>query len=257
MISLLHENKINSVTNNSQNPHLTVRISALLAAYGTNQRFFKVWEHNHSCIIARLDNSFYVYAPQGADYEELAVFFCAANGALTISGQSDTIRKIADFIKSPFNITYCNIAVKSNIGIYNKLDIEIDNNPRLELVYEVLKSCENTGFTVGEFNSWYVDISHRIRHGCGRAYLINCEQAAACCLVEAQSGFAGLISGVAVKPQFRAKAFATALVSNASEVLHQSGRIPVLECSDNMLPFYEKMGFVKVDVGASLGVRSL
>ena len=93
MICLLDENKVKSITSNPQDPHLTVRIFALLAAYGTNQRFFQVWEHNQSCIIARLDNSFYVYAPQGTDYEELAAFLCATNGALTISGQADCCRK--------------------------------------------------------------------------------------------------------------------------------------------------------------------
>jgi predicted GNAT family acetyltransferase len=253
MIKLLDENKIKRITNNPQNPHLTVRISALLAAYGTNQRFFKVWEHDGGCVIARLDNSFYIYVPQGADYEELAAFFRAADGALTISGQADTIRKIVNFVKSPLNITYSNIVARANIEIYNKSDIEIDTDPKLDIIYEVLKSCEKANFTVGEFDNWYVDISHRIRHGCGRAYLINCGQAA-CCLISAQSDFAGLISGVAVKPQFRAKGYATALVNRACADLHQSGRIPVLECSDDMLPFYKKMGFALVDKGAEFRV---
>lgn len=252
MISLVDENSIKRIMNNPQNPHLTVKIYSLLSAYGINQRFFKIWEHGCNCIIARLDNSFFVYAPQGADYEELASFFCTANGTLTLSGQADTIRKIADFIKLPYNIKYCNIATKTNAELYNKSNIKIDTNPKLELVYEVLKSCEKADFTVGEFDNWYVDVSHRIRHGCGHAYLINCNKAAACCLVAAQTEYAGLISGVAVIPQFRARGFAIALINRACEYLHQNGRIPVIECSDDMLPFYERMWFAVADTGASL-----
>jgi GNAT superfamily N-acetyltransferase len=256
MISLLDKNKIDEILSNSKEPHLTVKIHSLIKAYGTNQFFFKVWLNTEECIIARLDNSIYVYASNTKDFEEVTFFLSSiisnSNSKINISGKSNTIQKLAELMKLPYCIKYFNILINKQKEKYIEADITIDKNPKLESVYEVIKSCENVNFTVGEFSNWYVDISHRIRHDCGQAYLISLEQASACCLVSAKSNFAGLISGVAVKPQYRGNGFASILVKLACENLQQRAKLPVIECSDDMLPFYEKMGFKAVDRGAGL-----
>lgn len=256
MISLLDEYKIDYILSNSKDPHLTVKIHSLIKAYGTNQSFFKVWLNNDSCIIVRLDNNIYIYTPIDTDYEEIATFLCGSvssiNININISGKDDTIQKLAEYVKLPYDIKYFNILTQSNSEEHIKTNINIDTNPKLETVYEVLKSCENASFNVGEFSSWYVDISHRIRHNCGKSYLICFEQPTACCLVSAKSNFAGLISGVAVKPRYRGNGFASTLVRIACENIWKDDILPVVECNDDLLPLYGKMGFKLADRGARL-----
>lgn len=109
-----------------------------------------------------------------------------------------------------------------------------------------MEKARSNDFAVGEFTPWYVDVSHRIRHGCARAYLLRSgEEPVSVCLISAESDSAGLLSGVATNPRFRRHGFAGELVGRACRDLTARGKLPVLECLPSLSGFYGGLGFYK------------
>lgn len=242
--------KIQSVIN--AQPGLNARVSALIKAYGTDQRFFNVWHQDFDTVIARLEGSFFVCEGKNTDFEELAFFLNFNPYFSRLSGKADVVEKISRFLTVEHEYRRCDFmtmplkTAKSREKTLNKNDFEIDSSPKLKNVYDVIFESQSDEFRIGGFEPWYVDVSHRIRHGCARAYLLKDEGGPrSACVVSAESDFAGLISGVATIPQLRGRGFATAAVSRACCDLAQCGKQPVLECLPSLAGFYGKLGFEK------------
>ncbi|MDR3645692.1 MAG: GNAT family N-acetyltransferase [Clostridia bacterium] len=244
MIRLAGAREAAEIIARRDNPALLVRIQALLTAYGTEQRFFEAWVHNGESLIARLGGAFEVFLSPGADFEELAAFLSAQQQLLSVSGESESLNSLLEYVCFSYDSTYSNILALTQPGPYAEPAAEIDRSPLLAEVYDLLRDAGYGSPEIGDFEHWYVDMSHRVRHGCASACLISQQGfPAACCLVYALSGSAGLLGGVAVRPAFRGRGLASALTGFAAHALQADGRLPVLECGDALVGFYERLGF--------------
>lgn len=243
MIRTITEKEKTFILSSREAPELSVRLQALLSAYGVRQRFFEVWRHNRDSFLLRLEGNFHLVEGPDADHEELAAFLSCSPQFFTLSGESGAVLRVSDHFSPPHNITYSNILCLNNIKD-NISALAVEDRPRLRDVYEVLQSVNGEGFDIGAFDPWYVDLSHRIRHGCAQALLLReGKDPACCCLITALSPFAGLIGGVATKPCYRKNGHASALVVFAARQLLSSRRLPVLECTDELMGFYLRLGF--------------
>jgi ribosomal protein S18 acetylase RimI-like enzyme len=231
----------------AEQPDFGVRVSALLKAYGAGQEFFSAWHQNYNTVLARLESSFFICAGEGADFEEIAFFLDFNPYFHRLTGKTQTVEDISaclshnhkkyrsDFLAGEKNLT----------GTDDRF--EIDAAPSLEDVYKVISAAQTKDFTVGDFVPWYVDISHRIRHDCARAYLLKADNIpVSTCIISAESDFAGFISGVATIPQYRSRGFAASVVRRASFDLAECGKLPVLECLPYLTDYYIKLGFKKI-----------
>lgn len=222
-------------------PELSVRIRSLWRAYGTEQTFFDIWaqDEGRACL-ARLDDAFFL-VDGGADYEEIAWFLNLAPQFADLIAEETAARRVAERLPAPWRLDRRHLLRQETAGAHRLEGAAVDFRPDLRSVYGVISSH----FTVpGGFVSWYTDMSHRVRHGCARAFLVRAgERPASVCLVSAQSGNAGLISSVVTLPEFRRRGFAGALLDIVCAELLGGGRRPVLECREPLLPFYQKRGF--------------
>lgn len=220
-------------------PVYNLRVSALIDAYGVNQSFFNVWHDDFKSVVAALDSSYYICENEIMNIGEIKDFLSFSPGVLQISGKKESIEKLG--ISYDKRSDYYVLVNESTKAFRN---IETDKEPKLKEIYELIAESGSDDLTLGSFNEWYADMSHRIRHGCARAYSIKENgQIISALLVSALSEKAGLISGVVTKKDYRGKGLAAALLSKAYTQLKEEGRTAVTECSNNLYGFYENAGF--------------
>ena len=115
----------------------------------------------------------------------------------------------------------------------NFLDDCVETNPPLQDVFSVL----STSFDI-DFEPWYLDMSHRVRHGVLEVYRYEKSVLA----VQYNINGEALISQVATVTEYRGRGYASKLLSavcgrlNGSEVF--------ILCEDKLVEFYRKIGFV-------------
>lgn len=226
-------------------PAINVRIAALIKAYGFDMPFFNVWRQDLNAVLARLENSFFIYAGENPDFEEIAFFLSFNPYFHRITGESDTILKIGAILKDGFSCTeYKFMSYAGNHDSSKDETVEIEDSPHLHAVYKVMEAAKSDSFAVPPFIPWYADVSHRIRHGCARAYLLRADNVpVSTCLVSVESESVGMISGVATIPECRRNGYAGVLLNRVCSDLCRSRKTPVLECLPELVPFYISLGF--------------
>ncbi|MGN1100622.1 MAG: GNAT family N-acetyltransferase, partial [Huintestinicola sp.] len=95
-----------------------------------------------------------------------------------------------------------------------------------------------------EFDMWYADMSHRIRHGVSKAYM---HKNAACACTDFIYEGAAYISQVAVMPDERGKGYGRELLDMISCELLNAGTVPRLWAYDDVMGFYRSIGFSETD----------
>ena len=202
------------------------KIRSLYAAYGTGYEFCRFFCQGNS-FLAALDGDIVLHDGENADYEELADFLTACGFRSLFCSENAEF-----FLRKHIKTEFCAVNLMRFEG--TPLMEKLVCYPMLEEVYFVLK----TGFDI-EFEPWYLDISHRIRHGISRCYMLE-----GCCALAVQYNTNGeaLLSQVAVLPERRGEGLGTRFVRAVCGELAPS-EVYVL-CEDGLKGFYEKAGFV-------------
>ena len=87
-------------------------------------------------------------------------------------------------------------------------DAKIDRYPKLMELFNFVD------YDVLDFESWYVDISHRIRHGCARAYTLNRnDEIISSGIFSAMYNNDAVLTAVRTAPDFRHMGYGSALIS--------------------------------------------
>ncbi len=206
------------------------KIRALLLCYGIKYDFcrFYVGEFRAGrAFLGRLNGSFVLSECGECDFEELAEFFTFGGFEEIFCSQSAGER-LAELLQ-------CRLQ-KVNVMRFegNALSCAMETNPSLDNVYNVLK----TSFEI-EYEPWYLDMSHRIRHGVARFYMLNGSVLA----VQHNINGEALLSQIATIPEKRGQGNARRLISAVCAELSDS-KVYVI-CEDGLLDFYRKSGFVR------------
>lgn len=218
----------------------SIRISALLDAYGTGHAFFSTYLQGQKyAILSQLDDTF-LLLDNGADYAELASFMQWSPHFSRLLGACPPLESVVALLPGGTMQRYVRMVAYTNPSSFPEPSVEIQCNPPLKDVYAA------GGTSSSDFDVWYADMSHRIRHGCARSYLIRVDgEPVSSCLISAESRWAGLISGVFTKKSWRGRGFASALVHAASADLFRCKKLAVLECEFSLCRFYLNLGFLR------------
>ncbi|MCC8072657.1 MAG: GNAT family N-acetyltransferase [Clostridiales bacterium] len=210
----------------------SLRILSLLDAYGCTYNFACFYaqiddDSNITAIMSRLDNDWTLSYSHTCNKYEIAEFI----GSL---GYSSFLCD-CDFI---LNGKYDEgIVMKSNKKIEFSMPFcKIDRYPKLMDLFNFLD------YDTADFESWYVDISHRIRHNSARAYTL---------LVDGETVSSGIFSAiyhdyailtsVQTAPSFRKKGYASVLVSQMISDI--KGSVYLMREKNNNESFYKNLGF--------------
>lgn len=201
------------------------KIRALFDAYGTKYDFCRFYRQGNS-YISVLDGSFVLCTDSTADFEEIADF-------LHMQGFSDVFcskaagKSLSDKLECSFTIVNL---MKFSGGLPCA---EFDDDPSLSDVYKIVSD----GFDI-EFESWYLDMSHRVRHGISKCCVLDGKAAL---VVQHNINGEALLSQVASLKAHRGEGLAKKLVTSVSASLAPSEVYIV--CEDELIGFYEKCGF--------------
>lgn len=216
------------------------KIRALMLSYGTKYDFcrFYVGEFQAGrAFLGELNGSVVLSESGKCDFEEIAEF-------LTFSGFSELFcsenagRSLSRML--PWNLQIVNIM--RFVGKAQPYDIETE--PMLDNVYKILK----TAFDI-EYEPWYLDMSHRIRHGVSAFRVMNGSALA----IQYNINGEALLSQVATIPEMRGKGNARRLISAVCAELSES-EVYVI-CKDELLEFYGKSGFCLTECACILSSR--
>lgn len=201
------------------------KIRSLFNAYGAGYDFCRFYRAD-DCYISVLDNSA-VICGEKCNAEELC-------GFLLVSGVSEVFCETA-LAEKLYELPFSRNDV--NLLLFGGESVEVTHRePTLSEAFGILK----TSFAF-DFEPWYLDMSHRIRHGV--SYLA--AEGASCLCVQYDLNGEALLSQIATLPEYRNKGCAKRLIYSVCASLPQR-KIYVL-CEDELLAFYKKIGFSFVE----------
>lgn len=205
------------------------KIRALLVSYGLKYDFcrFYVGEWSAgSAFLCGLNGSLVLSESGKCGYEELAEFlaftgfgelFCSESAGKGLAGLLPCRCRRANIMRFEGGGKPCGI---------------VEKDPPLDNVYKVLK----TAFDI-EFEPWYLDMSHRVRHGVSAFRMLNGSVLA----IQHDLNGEALLSQVATIPENRRQGNARRLISAVCAELLESAVYVV--CEDELSEFYRKIGF--------------
>lgn len=200
------------------------KIRSLLLAYGTGYEFCRFFISENT-FIAQLNGDYILCDCGKTD-------ICELSGFLNFSGFASVFcsDKIGESLSKTLDLKAQNVHLMrfSGNSSAEKPDILSPSE-----AYSIIK----TGFDF-EFEPWYLDMSHRVRHGISRFYGLF---GSALAVQYAINGEA-LISQVASLPENRGKGCASRLLSAVCGELHDYD-VYVL-CEQELIGFYQNNGFI-------------
>ena len=199
------------------------KIRSLLLAYGVKYDFCRLYTAEN-LFVAQLNGDFVICDCGNADIDELAEFLCFS-GFVSVFCAEKLGRELSEKLHSEAIIVNL-MRFSGEIG---------GEKPRIispSEAYSVIK----TGFSF-DFEPWYLDMSHRVRHGISRFYGL-CGSALA---VQYAINGEALLSQVATLPEKRGKGSASRLLWAVCGELRDFA-VYVL-CENELVPFYQKNGF--------------
>lgn len=206
-----------------------MKIYALWRSYGTKYDFCRFYIADYAVICAQ-DGSFVVSETGKSDFEELARFF-ALNGFSDVFCSEKAGAALSEYLHCKCE----KILLMRFEG--TGVPCETEKDTALEDFYDIL----STSFDI-EFEPWYLDMSHRIRHGIARTRRLG----GSVLVIQHELFGSALISQVATLPSERQKGGASRLISAVCAELAPSDVYVI--CSDDLCGFYQKNGFHKIGV---------
>lgn len=209
------------------------KIRALLKAYGTKYEFCRFYT-SESAVLCETDGDFVLCgaenSPDTPDVEELADFF-AFGGFSEIFCSKELGVALGERL-------CCRSQRVSLMRFEGEAvpNAEVERDPPLNDVYGILKTAFNI-----EYEPWYADMSHRIRHNIARARRLG----NSALIIQHDINGEALLSQIATLPEFRNRGNASRLIKAVCAEL--SGSEVFLLCGDELLTFYRELGFLKVD----------
>lgn len=193
--------------------------------------------------------------------------FCKYYSTLIICGTPCDIEEVEEFINmiSPTNIV-CDNTLDFNCNYYkltgetmlcteaNNIECILDseykiskigsNMQQLRFVYNIIFAENGENAMIPDFENYFLDISHRIRHGTAKVYALTncCGDIVSTASVLAVSDTAAVIGSVATDFNNRNKGYATAIVKYATEKELLKNRQVYLQ-REKHIGLYEKIGY--------------
>lgn len=211
------------------------RLCSAASAYGVEELFAQFWLQNEDTLLGKIDDALVLCPGSHADWEELAGFlpFLGAGALLCPGGTAARLSLPA--VRQGWVMT-----------CQNKGGAETPSaewNPSLREMYALLAQCETETFRAPEFEAFYLDMSHRTRHGAAVSAGLRLEgRLAAAAICAAKTEGLAVISGVAVLPEFRRQGLGRAVVQALAAKLPQPV-LCVFRAEGENRRFYEGLGF--------------
>lgn len=221
-----------------------VRIAAIASAYGFDYSFALFWRQlceetgRVTALVASFDRNLTICATEDADFAELAAFIGAIGGESLLCAASVGQRLGLSGGQACTALRFVGSDLPcAQIGEISYMAL-----------YALLQSGTDGGIKLPGFESWYVDLSHRVRHNAARTLAVmQSGTPVAAAIAAYETDEAALLSGVATLPPFRASGYGKAAVCTLSNTLHTQGKAVFVLARAQEVGFYVRCGFTPIE----------
>lgn len=213
------------------------KIASAARAYGVGSPLASFWVQSGGAVIAAAGGDAVLLEGRRSDFGELREFFSSL-GPREICCSSGAAEKLGLPVSARGEIMLLRGA-KASAG---------DNaretaSPGPREIWALLKQAESKTFPVPEFEPFYLDLSHRMRHGAALACGVFREgRLAACAVCTSVTERAAVVSAVACAPEFRRHGLGSTAVRILAEKLG-SRIIYIFRAEGENEAFYRSLGF--------------
>lgn len=215
----------------------SIRIKSLLCAYGTQYDFASFYsqkdESGHiTAIISSLDGDYTVSHIKNFDNTELAAFIKSVGCTSVLSDE---------FFELDSAYTQGVVMTAKTKTEMHLSYAEFDNYPKLMDIFNL------EDYDKKDFEYWYVDASHRIRHNCARAAAlkINGEIVSSAMFSSIYEDNA-ILTAVNTLPEYRRLGYGSVLVSEM--ICDIKGDVYLMREEGKNESFYKRLGFVNTGI---------
>ena len=207
----------------NENDIFTVRIFALLQSYGTAYNFAsfyrQVVDGKITAVMSKLDGNFTMSLTDDYDRDEMVRFFCVTGS-----------RYEEGIVMSS--------SKKQDKPMQNAV---VDEYPKLMDLFNFVD------YDNQDFKSWYVDISHRVRHKTAKAYTLNVSgEIISSGILSSIYGGNAVLTAVRTADEFRNMGYGGSLVSHiCSDV---KGTVFLMRDRELNESFYKNLGFENIGI---------
>lgn len=227
MISLINGLDISSFR--FADEFLMTKIKANLLSYGDNPKFLNLWcqicDSDITALICKMEQNVIIVSNYLADFDEIKEFLSVI-GFESLSGEPYLLHKLG--LKFTKYQVVLKIAEKGG---------NLPPMPNIKRVFETLYSEENPHIARVDFEGFYVDLCHRIRHNTAAAVL----NESAVCIASHITDDSAVISGVVTLKSARKSGLGSTVLRELMQTL--DGRKVFAAAEESVIPFYIKNGF--------------
>lgn len=186
------------------------------------------------------------------------VAFCQADDLMVISGTVLNVEETREFLRATGpRAVMCAVrnAEALSLGVSDSGDVlkkRLEPGERKPLdpygvnIREIYGLLEETGM-VDEFEPFYLDFSHKLRHNAAYAVTeYRGGELAGCAVVSSISRTSAILSALAVRPQYRRQGIGSALV-RGTEGCFPGKTVYVFREKGKNQEFYKELGYAKTD----------
>lgn len=221
MIKLLTEDKIDSFLSFCENNIIGAVLYTRLKAYSTKSDILFWYSENEGKIngVCSLFDGAFTYFCSHKEQEDEFIIFSEIIGAKEITSAGRFILKYDK--KAP-------------------ITAEIITGENLRFIFPVIfeKNSQRDSF----FDSWYTDVSHKLRHGLIHGYgIFEDNKCLSCALTSGETPRLSVISSVATLKQYRKRGYGERCVTSLASSL--SGDVYLMTNDEKISNYYKKIGF--------------
>ena len=216
------------------NSHYTDNIDFLFRCYGADTDFCEFYSAD-SALICIFEKTSAIIAGELKDFEETALFLSGCN---LINSDYSVCKELHKHLDA-----FENVPVDFQLAkISDKKSQDLNENPNLKDVYTIISS----GFSDIDFNLWYTDTSHKIRHNLGKCYTY--KNSASVTASYYNNGI--FLSQVSTLTTERHKGYASQMLHEVTGLYKDKKVYLIAEHSKR--PFYKSAGFEIVGTAGRL-----
>lgn len=238
---------ISSVDNISDNDPFACRIISLYNCYALGLPFVDYWmitdDFSGKCTgaVARSGTDFILFLTSESNIDEVSSF-------MRVAGVSSVICN-ADYKLDlyPDRVTYGAVLMKSSPFEIGNISADFVA-PDIKEAYELIVKCADENFTPPEFDDFYVDVNHKLRHKtmriCG---LRKDSRLTSVAMTVAESSNGAVLGAVACDPDYRKQGYGSETVKYISNLLIAENKTVYLHRAENAnVSFYDNLGFTEI-----------
>lgn len=240
---------LKSLSDISANDPFACRIISLYKSYIPELVFVDYWmiidELSGKCTgaIARSGSAFILFLTQQKDIDEVSSFMRVA-GASSVICNADYKLDLLNAKSATGSILMKNTYTQD---INDETGVKVIE-PDIKSAYNLIVKCTDENFTPPNFDDFYVDVNHKLRHKATRLCGINVDnKLVSIAMTVAESNNGAVLGAVACDPEYRKHGYGSTVVKYLSNQLLDENKIVYLHRAKNSnVSFYENLGFVEI-----------